>query len=216
MNGKRQVIATSFDKDKYTFSDINTYLSYIARVINKEQVKICFMGMAGGDSLLERFFFRTYIFATHPKWQVYVLTAADLLDEEKTDIIYTCDIVFIGRGKTSVLITLLHNSQFKDKLRKAYNQGVIMGGVGAGLLCWFQHGITDSYDELSSIECLGFLPFSTIPHYQLEERKQLYGILIREGELAPGYGVPDGSVVHFIDEKLHDSVNMRDIIRLVS
>jgi len=202
--------------DRYIFSSVGAYLTYIADVLDKEDIKICFIGIANNDSLLERLFFKACVYITHPKWEVYTLKVKELDDDTKTDIIYNCDLIFVGGGKTVTLMSIFNNSGFDKKLQEAYNKGVIMGGVSAGLLCWFQHGITDSYDELSVLECLNFLPFSTTPHYQLEERKNLFNVLVKEGKLVAGYGVPDGSIIHFVDEKLVNTINTRNIIEWIS
>lgn len=216
MEADRQIIATSFDKDRNIFFSINAYLSYIANIFNKEKAKICFIGVANDDSLLERLFFKACIYVTYPKWEVCTLTTTDLMDDVKTNIIYTCDLIFVGGGKTTTLILVFNDTGFDKKLKEAYNKGIIMGGVSAGLLCWFQHGITDSYEQLSVLKCLNFLPFSTTPHYQIEERGQLFNILVSDGELAPGYGVPDGAIVHFINEKLVHTTNSSDIVEWIS
>ena len=46
-----------------------------------------------------------------------------------------------------------------DKLLKeAYLNGKIMSGVSAGAICWFEKGITDSWDaELKLLDCLGII-----------------------------------------------------------
>ena len=212
---QRQVIATSFNKNKYIFSDINNYLSYINEIIGKGDIKICFIGIANDDSLIERLFFKGYIYTQYPKWQVYVLKTDDLFDGSKTNIIFSCDLIFVGGGRTSTLISIFEEAHFSLKLRNAYEAGVIMGGVSAGLLCWFKNGVTDSFSELSRINCLNFLPFSATPHYQLEERKQLFKSLVGNNKLNQGYGVPDGNIVHFIDESLHNTTGSRDLTEFV-
>jgi len=43
-------------------------------------------------------------------------------------------------------------------LRKAWNQGIVLDGISAGSICWFEEGVTDSFGEgLESIRYLGFL-----------------------------------------------------------
>ena len=32
-------------------------------------------------------------------------------------------------------------------LKKAYEKGTIMCGVSAGAICWFEYGITDSWED---------------------------------------------------------------------
>ena len=43
-------------------------------------------------------------------------------------------------------------------LRNAYEKGIVMSGVSAGAICWFEKGITDSYaEDLAIINCLGIV-----------------------------------------------------------
>jgi peptidase E len=61
-------------------------------------------------------------------------------------------------------------------LRKAWDQGIVLGGASAGSLCWFEEGTTDSRPkELTIVQCLGFLKGSHSPHYDAEAgRRPLY------------------------------------------
>ena len=43
-------------------------------------------------------------------------------------------------------------------LKEAYKKNIIMSGVSAGAICWFEKGITDSWkDHQATIDCLGLL-----------------------------------------------------------
>ena len=43
-------------------------------------------------------------------------------------------------------------------LKQAYENNIIMSGVSAGAICWFDKGITDSWKNHQSIlPCLGFV-----------------------------------------------------------
>ena len=56
-------------------------------------------------------------------------------------------------------------------LRKAWESGVVMTGLSAGSLCWFETGTTDSFGTaLAALSGgLGFVPGSHAPHYDGEE-----------------------------------------------
>ena len=41
-------------------------------------------------------------------------------------------------------------------LKEAYEKGVIMSGVSAGAICWFDQGITDSWAEDLKVGLFGF------------------------------------------------------------
>lgn len=206
----RQIVCTSFNQDKYIFSDLNFYLKYISEILDKKDVKICFIGVANGDNFLDIYFFKFYLKFKFPKWTSTILKKEDLYNN-KSELIYTSDIVFIGGGKTTILLETIYDSQFDKKLREAYRRGVIMSGVSAGLLCWFSYCITDSYGDYSVIKGLSFLKESATPHYNVEDRKKYYHENIKNKEIPPGYGIPDGSILHIVNEEIYIIKNNRHL-----
>jgi peptidase E len=61
-------------------------------------------------------------------------------------------------------------------LREAWEAGIVLCGISAGALCWFEEGLSDSFGaELSALkDGLGFLPFSHCPHYDGEAVRSKY------------------------------------------
>jgi dipeptidase E len=95
-------------------------------------------------------------------------------------------------------------------LREAYQKGIVLGGVSAGSICWFEQGVTDSLPgSLSSLNCLGILSGSNCPHYDGEkERRPSFHRLMQAG-MKPGIGCDDGAAAYFVDEKLVEFVSSR-------
>ena len=97
-------------------------------------------------------------------------------------------------------------------LRAAYDAGVVMAGLSAGSLCWFEGGTTDSFGPtLRPIrDGLGLLAGSHCPHYDGEPgRRPIYQGLVASGELPPGYAADDGAALVFRDGILHAVVSSR-------
>ena len=96
-------------------------------------------------------------------------------------------------------------------MRAAYERGIVLGGISAGMICWFEYGITDSVPgTLSPLPCLGWLPGSACPHYDGEaERRPAFHRLLGEGRIPPGYAADDGAALHFIDDELAHVVASR-------
>ena len=72
-------------------------------------------------------------------------------------------------------------------LRRAWEAGVVMTGLSAGSLCWFETGTTDSFGEgLAALSGgLGFVPGSHSPHYDGEAtRRPRYHQLVADGRPA--------------------------------
>ena len=84
-------------------------------------------------------------------------------------------------------------------------------GASAGSLCWFEEGITDSLlQELTKIECLGFLRGSHSPHYDAEGvRRPTYHQMIRSGELKPGYVCDNDTGIYLEDNEVRRIVKTR-------
>ena len=98
-----------------------------------------------------------------------------------------------------------------DILREAWESGVVLAGVSAGAICWFDQGLTDSFaGDLAVLDCMGFLDGSCSPHYDGEaDRRPSYHKLIGAGGLAPGIALDDGAAAHFVDGKLKQVVTSR-------
>jgi peptidase E len=94
-------------------------------------------------------------------------------------------------------------------LREAWDDGVVLCGVSAGMNCWFECSITDSFGlELSAMrDGLGFLPGSVCPHYDGEERRRpVYRELVGEG-LPAGYAVEDSVAITFQETAFLEAVS---------
>ena len=86
--------------------------------------------------------------------------------------------------------------------------GTIMSGVSAGAICWFESGLTDSWEEeLKLLPCLGFVKGTCVPHYDEEpERRPTTKKLLLEGVVSSMYGIEGGAALHIIDGKPIKSV----------
>ncbi|MGQ0749877.1 MAG: Type 1 glutamine amidotransferase-like domain-containing protein [Betaproteobacteria bacterium] len=89
--------------------------------------------------------------------------------------------------------------------------GVVLGGVSAGAICWFEQGITDSIaGPLTAMGCMGLLPGSCCPHYDGEaQRRPTFRRLVARGEVLPGVAADDGAALHYIGDKLAHAVSSR-------
>ena len=68
------------------------------------------------------------------------------------------DIIFVGGGNTKSMLAVWKDWGLDLLLKEAYEKGVIMSGVSAGAICWFDQGVTDSWaEDLKIMDCLGFM-----------------------------------------------------------
>ena len=89
-------------------------------------------------------------------------------------------------------------------MRDAWRRGIVLMGVSAGMLCWFESCITDSFGPLAGLDDgLGLLRGSACPHYDGEaERRPTYQCLVGAG-FAAGYAADDCAALHFVGSRLH-------------
>jgi dipeptidase E len=128
------------------------------------------------------------------------------------ELVLAHDVVFVAGGNTANAIAIWRVHGFDEILRDAWQSGVLLTGWSAGMICWFEHGVTDSFGpELSPMDCLGFLPGSACPHYDGEERRRpVYTQLVREG-FAPGIAADDDVGIHYVGTELREVVSSRDV-----
>ena len=121
------------------------------------------------------------------------------------------DVILVAGGNTANALAIWRVHGFDEILREAWRQGVLLTGSSAGMICWFEHGVTDSFGpELAPLDCLGFLPGSACPHYDAEEqRRPVYTQLVADGFPA-GIAADDDVGLHYVGTELHEVVTSRE------
>jgi dipeptidase E len=129
-----------------------------------------------------------------------------------TELALDHDVIFVTGGNTANALAIWRTHGFDKVLSKAWEEGVLLAGWSAGMICWFEHGVTDSFGpELSPLECLGFLPGSACPHYDGEEqRRPVYTRLVTEGRLPPGVAADDDVALRYAGTELREVVTCRE------
>jgi peptidase E len=122
------------------------------------------------------------------------------------------DVIYVGGGQTRNMLALWREWGVDSVLREAWQEGVVLAGLSAGGICWFEEGLSDSVTpgKLERMSCLGLLPGSFCPHYDTEEeRRPVYHRLVASEGISPGYGVDDGAALHFVERDLKRVVASR-------
>ncbi len=154
---------------------------YIVSLSNKKRPKICFIPTASGDNDLYKLnFYRA--FSSLNCIPSHIDFFSRTVDLEKK--ISCQDIVYVGGGNTKSMLAVWKDWKLDFILKKAYESGIIMSGVSAGAICWFDKGITDSYsNKLEIINCLGFVEGTACPHFDEEKEREPYVKQIMEKDI---------------------------------
>jgi dipeptidase E len=132
--------------------------------------------------------------------------------EELRELVLSQDVIVVGGGNTANMLAIWRVHGFDRLLREAWERGTVLTGVSAGMICWFEAGVTDSYGpRLEGMrDGLGLLPGSACPHYDGEERRRpVYRQLVDEG-FPPGYAADDGVALHFVGTELFEVWTTRE------
>lgn len=131
--------------------------------------------------------------------------------EDLRELVLGQDAIYVGGGNTANMLAVWRVHGMDSLLRDAWERGTLLCGASAGMICWFEQGVTDSFGpQLESMECLGFLPGSACPHYDGEElRRPRYHELVQNG-LPGGLAADDGVGLLFNGTELAEVVTERE------
>jgi dipeptidase E len=121
------------------------------------------------------------------------------------------DVLFVCGGNTANMLAIWRVYGFDRILREAWEAGIVLTGWSAGMICWFEAGVTDSFGpHLEGMrDGLGFLSGSACPHYDGEElRRPRYAELIAQGFPA-GIAADDCVGLHYVGTELAETISVR-------
>jgi dipeptidase E len=181
---------------------------YLLELTGKPDPRVCFLTQATGEN--PDVLLRSYEVFPGERCRRSHLRLFGIPRRDWRDHLLAQDAIFVGGGSTANMLGIWRAHGVEAVLREAWTNGIVLGGVSAGAICWFQAGVTDSFRaELDGIDCLGFLPGSACPHYDGEDaRRPAYHRLVGDG-FPPGIAIDDGVAAHFTGAELTAVVTSR-------
>lgn len=183
---------------------------WLLSLSRRSRPRVLFIPTASGDAedYVRRFYRAFTRHACRPMHlPLFQRTTGDLRKQ-----VVAQDLIYVGGGNTANLLAIWRVHGLDEALREAWHAGVVLCGVSAGAICWFEEGVTDSFGQtLQALEGgLGFLPGSFCPHYDGETRRRpAFHRLVASGRLAPGFAADDGAAILFEGSKIADVVRSR-------
>jgi peptidase E len=132
--------------------------------------------------------------------------------DDLRELVLSQNVIVVGGGNTANMLAIWRVHGFDVLLREAWEQGIVLTGSSAGMICWFEAGVTDSFGlQLEGMrDGLGFLPGSACPHYDGEERRRpVYRELV-DGGFPAGYAADDCAALHFVGTELAEVWTTRE------
>jgi peptidase E len=164
----------------------------LLRLTGKQRPKLTFVMTASGDD-------RSYLtrsYSAFRGWSVE-LSHLELFAQPNTDPreLLNSDAVWVGGGSVANLLAVWRVHQLDEIFAEAWANGVVLGGVSAGSICWHVGGTTDSFGpKLESINNgLALIPYGNGVHYDTEEqRRPLLHQIVGAEKLPLSYATDDG------------------------
>jgi peptidase E len=126
------------------------------------------------------------------------------------DVIADQDLVYVGGGSMRNLLAIWRAHALDEYLVEAWRRGVVLVGLSAGAMCWFEGGITKSHGPPTPIAGLGVLPGSLTVHADGEpERLPVWLDAVRTGTLPGGWAADDGVGLLYRGAELERVVSSR-------
>jgi dipeptidase E len=179
----------------------------VLELTGKTVPKICFLPTASGDQ-------REQVLWFHERFRLTPCELSDLslfhLSRDRVDpraLLLSQDAIYVGGGSMRNMLAIWREHQIDTAMREAWEAGVILAGLSAGAMCWFEGGISMSAGVPEPVAGLGLLAGSMSVHRSSEPwRLPAYLQAVVDERLPEGYAADDGTALLFAGRRLVECV----------
>lgn len=182
---------------------------FIVEASGKKNPKMLFIGTASNDktSYLD-------VITTHFKDRLGCscveplnLIGTNISYDEIKYKIFSADIIYVGGGDTTFMLKIWKELGVDKLLYEAYKKGIVLSGISAGAICWFEY--YDNMDDIENIEQLDIVPGLSfvkgfgVPHYNWltpDEKKKINDKL--KDKDIKGWSIDDCVAIVFQNDEL--------------
>ena len=112
------------------------------------------------------------------------------------------DLVYIGGGNTVFMLEIWRKNKLENIFKDAYEKGIILSGISAGAVCWFDWILSESVGSgFNPLRGINLISGSCTPHSSNIKRINQFESDIKNNKLPQGIAIDDGVAVVFIDGK---------------
>ena len=112
------------------------------------------------------------------------------------------DLVYIGGGNTVFMLEIWRKNKLEHIFKEAYEKGIILSGISAGAVCWFDWILSDAVGPgFNPLRGINLISGSCTPHSSNIERINQFESDIKSNKLPQGVAIDDGVAVVFVDGK---------------
>jgi peptidase E len=182
----------------------------VLELTGRREPRVLFLPTASGDPMEQIAAFHATYGARAALATVLSLFRRHGDSRSLRDIVLAHDAVYVGGGSMRNLLAIWIAHGLDVVLREAWERGIVLAGLSAGAMCWFDGGVTRSLGHPEPISGLGFLRGSLSVHADEEpERLPVWLEAVRTGELSGGWAADDGVGLVFRGTELDRIVTAR-------
>jgi peptidase E len=172
--------------------------------------RILFLPTASGDTTAQIAAFHARFADRHCVAEHLSLFRLHELRRPLEEIVLSQDVLYVGGGSMRNLLAIWRAHDLDRLLIRAWRRGIVLAGISAGAMCWFEGGITRSSGRPEPLSGLGLLEGSLTVHADGEpERLPVWLAAVRGGTLPGGWSLDDGVGLLFEGTRLRRIVSSR-------
>jgi dipeptidase E len=120
------------------------------------------------------------------------------------------DLIYVAGGSMLPLLAVWRALGLDETLRTCWKRGIVLAGLSAGAMCWFEWGISTSAGAPAPTPGLGLLPATLSVHADGEPvRLPVLRAAVAAGEVPGGWAADDGVGLVFRGTRLAEVVSSR-------
>jgi dipeptidase E len=182
----------------------------VLRLTGQRVPRICFLPTASGDQ-------RDQVIRFHERFAAWpcersVLSLFHLAGARLDPHAHLLaqDAIYVGGGSMRNMLAIWREHGIDKTMRRAWEAGIVLAGVSAGAMCWFEGGVSRSGGALDAVRGLGLLPGSLSVHSDSDPaRVREHLRAVADGTLPSGYAADDSAGLLFAGTELRAGVASR-------
>jgi dipeptidase E len=195
----------------FTMEPANPLLDdYVLSLSSASEPRILFLPTASGDTTPQINAFRERFSGRTCVPEHLALFRLQETRRPLRELVMEQDIVYVGGGSMRNLLAIWHAHELDCMLIEAWERGIVLAGLSAGAMCWFEAGLTRSSGPPEALGGLGLLQGSLTVHADSEpERLPVWLSLVKGGTMPSGWALDDGVGLLFHGGTLERIVSSR-------
>ncbi|MEX3671997.1 Type 1 glutamine amidotransferase-like domain-containing protein [Paraburkholderia phenoliruptrix] len=123
------------------------------------------------------------------------------------------DAIYVGGGNTKSALAVWREWGLDSVLREAWESGVLLAGMSAGAMCWYEAGLTDSFwgAAYRPLDCLGLLPGGCAVHYSSDpQRRETLHAAQQAATIPPSIAIDDFAAALYMSTSVDSVFSWRE------